>query len=65
MFKWIITLILLSNQSEREEKVTKNSVVYEEKLKIYNNFLDIIGKALEDGKLSADEIQKLFTDFLH
>ena len=59
----IITLILLSNQSEREEKVTKNSVVYEEKLKIYNNFLDIIGKALEDGKLSADEIQKIIHGF--
>ena len=34
----IITLILLSNQTESQENLTKTSVVYEEKLKIFNNF---------------------------
>ena len=33
----IITLILLSNQTESQENLTKVSVVYEEKLKIFNN----------------------------
>ena len=35
----IITLILLSNQTESQENLTKSSVVYEEKLKIFNSFL--------------------------
>lgn len=59
----IITLILLSNQTESQENLTKNSVVYEEKLKIFNDFLDTIGQCLEDGKLTAAETTKIIHRF--
>jgi hypothetical protein len=59
----IITLILLSNQTESQENLTKTSVVYEEKLKIFNNFLETIGKCLEDGKLTSQETQKIIHSF--
>lgn len=59
----IITLILLSNQTESQENLTKNSVVYEEKLKIFNVFLDTLGQCLEDGKLTAVEATKIVHSF--
>jgi hypothetical protein len=59
----IITLILLSNQTESQENLTKNSVVYEEKLKIFNIFLDTLGQCLEDGKLTAAETTKIIHSF--
>lgn len=59
----IITLILLSNQTESQENLTKNSVVYEEKLKIFNVFLETIGECLEDGKLTAAETTKIIHSF--
>jgi hypothetical protein len=59
----IITLILLSNQTESQENLTKNSVVYEEKLKIFNVFLDTLGQCLEDGKLTAAETTKIIHSF--
>ena len=59
----IITLILLSNQTESQESLTKSSVVYEEKLKIFNSFLDTIGKCLEDGKFTAQETTKIIHSF--
>ncbi len=59
----IITLILLSNQTESQENLTKSSVVYEEKLKIFNSFLDTIGTSLEDGKLTAQEVSKIIQSF--
>lgn len=59
----IITLILLSNQTESQEINAKNSVVYEEKLKIFNEFLNILGKSLEDGKLTSNEIQNIIFSF--
>ena len=59
----IITLILLSNQTESQENLTKSSVVYEEKLKIFNSFLDTIGSCIEDGKLSSQETTKIIHSF--
>ena len=59
----IITLILLANQTESQENLTKNSVVYEEKLKIFNIFLDTLGQCLEDGKLTAAETTKIIHSF--
>jgi len=59
----IITLILLSNQTESQENLTKTSVVYEEKLKIFNSFLETIGQCLEDGKLTAVETTKIIHNF--
>jgi hypothetical protein len=59
----IITLLLLSNQTESQENLTKSSVVYEEKLKIFNSFLETIGTCLEDGKLTAQETSKIIHSF--
>lgn len=59
----IITLILLSNQTESQENLTKNSVVYEEKLKIFNIFLDTLNQCIEDGKLTATETTKIIHSF--
>lgn len=59
----IITLLLLSNQTESQENLTKSSVVYEEKLKIFNSFLDTLGDCLEDGKLTAQETSKIIHSF--
>jgi len=59
----IITLILLSNQTESQENLTKTSVVYEEKLKIFNSFLDTLGQCIEDGKLTAVETTKIVHSF--
>ncbi len=59
----IITLILLSNQTESQENLTKTSVVYEEKLKIFNDFLETLGQCLEDGKLTATETTKIIHNF--
>jgi hypothetical protein len=59
----IITLLLLSNQTESQENLTKSSVVYEEKLKIFNKFLETIFRCLEDGKLSSGEIVEIIHSF--
>jgi hypothetical protein len=59
----IITLILLSNQNESQENLTKNSVVYEEKLKVFNFFLETLSQCLDDGKLTAAETTKIINSF--
>lgn len=59
----IITLLLLSNQTESQENLTKSSVVYEEKLKIFNSFLETLSVSLEDGKLTAQETSKIIHSF--
>ena len=59
----IITLILLSNQTESQENLTKTSVVYEEKLKIFNSFLVTLAQCLQDGKLTAEETTKIIHNF--
>ena len=55
----IITLVLLSNQSESEESLQKRSVIYEEKLRIFNEFLRTLGESIKDGKLSKEELKVL------
>lgn len=59
----IITLLLLSNQTESQENLSKTSVVYEEKLKIFNDFLKTLGECLEDGNLTAQETKKIIHSF--
>lgn len=59
----IITLLLLSNQTESQENLTKVSVVYEEKLKIFNNFLQTLVECLEDGSLTVSETTKIIHNF--
>ena len=55
----IITLVLLSNQSDSEESLQKRSVIYEEKLRIFNEFLRTLGENIKDGKLSKEELKVL------
>jgi len=59
----IITLILLSNQTNVEENIKKKSVIFEEKLKVYTVFLKILGDSLKDGKLSPEELKELIFSF--
>ena len=59
----IITLILLSNQTESQENLTKSSVVYEEKLKIFSFFLDTLRGCLEEGKFTAKDTTKIIHGF--
>jgi hypothetical protein len=59
----IITLLLLANQSEIQENQTKNSVIYEEKLKMFNDFLQVLNESLIDGKLTSAEMKKIIFSF--
>ena len=59
----IITLILLSNQTESQENLTRNSVIYEEKLKMFNEFLMVLSRSLEDGKLAPIELKGIIFQF--
>lgn len=54
-----ITQVLLQGQSDNEGKLKKNSKVFEEKLKIYQNFLNTLYKAVEDKKLTEKEKMEL------
>lgn len=55
----MITLFLLLGQTSSEEKKERNSKVFEEKLKIYQDFLETLNKVLEDGEISPEEALKL------
>lgn len=55
----MITLFLLLGQTSSEEKKERNSKVFEEKLKIYQDFLETLNKVLEDGNVSPEEALKL------
>jgi hypothetical protein len=59
----IITLLLLSNQTDLQEIQTKNSVIYEEKLKLFNEFLNVLSKSLEDGKLAPEELKSIIFQY--
>ena len=51
----VITLLLLNGQSEQEEKKEKSSKVFEEKLRIYQDFLKTLDTIVKDGKIDAAE----------
>lgn len=59
----IITLLLLANQSEIQDSQTKNSIMYEEKLKLFNEFLIILNQSLEDNNLTASEVKKIIFSY--
>lgn len=54
-----ITRMLLQNQSHSEEEKEKNTKVFEEKLRIYKEFLATLCKTLEDGKITQEESIRL------
>jgi hypothetical protein len=59
----IITLVLLANQTENEEVLQKKSVIYGEKLRIFNEFLRSLGESIKDGKLSKEELKVLIYSY--
>lgn len=56
-----ITVVLLDGQSRKEQVAKRNSKVFEEKLKIYQDFLATLYDVVKDHKLTEDE--KLLLEF--
>ena len=54
-----ITQVLLQGQTQKEGTLKRDSKVFEEKLKIYQNFLNTLYKAVEDGELTEKEKMEL------
>ena len=55
----IVTMALLKAQSENEEIHQRNSIIFNEKLKIFKDFMVSLGRFLEDGTLNEGEIRLL------
>ncbi len=54
-----ITQVLLQGQTQKEGALKRSSKIFEEKLKIYQNFLNSLYKAVKDGKLTDSEKMEL------
>lgn len=54
-----ITQVLLQGQTQKEGTLKRSSKIFEEKLKIYQNFLNCLYKAVKDGKLTDSEKMEL------
>ena len=54
-----ITQVLLQGQTQKEGTLKRDSKIFEEKLKIYQNFLNSLYKAVKDGKLTDSEKMEL------
>ena len=50
-----ITVVLLDGQSKKEQTAKRNSKVFEEKLRIYQDFLTTLYDVVKDHKLTEDE----------
>ena len=55
----IITLFLLLGQTSSEEKKERNTKVFEEKLRIYQDFLHCLYDVIKDGKVTKEEAIQL------
>lgn len=54
-----ITQVLLQGQTQKEGTLKRDSKIFEEKLKIYQTFLNTLYKAVEDNKLTEKEKTEL------
>jgi len=54
-----VTMALLYAQTINEDNRNKGSVIFEEKLKTFTNFLEIFGDFMKDGQLEKEEIRVL------
>lgn len=54
-----ITQMLLQGQTKKEGTLRRDAKIFEEKLKIYQNFLNILYNAVKDGRLSESERMEL------
>lgn len=50
-----ITVVLLDGQSKKEQTAKRNSKIFEEKLKIYQDFLTTLYDVVKDRKLTEEE----------
>lgn len=55
----IITMVLLNGQSDNDAKREQNAKVFEEKLRVYQEFLQTLNNVIEDGVLTDEEKLKL------
>lgn len=55
----IVTNLLLNKQSESEEEKEKSVKVFEEKLKIYQQFLDKLQEVIKDDRITEGEVKEL------
>lgn len=55
----VVTMVLLRGQSENDIKREKEAKVFEEKLRIYQEYLHVLYEAIKDHKLSDEKIIRL------
>ena len=59
IFVIVLTMFLLTKQTEIEQESKKGERVFDEKVKIYQKILDITRDMLMDGSLEQKEINRL------
>ena len=59
----VVTTILLKAQSQAEEIKERNAKVFEQKSAIFQEYIKNVWKVWEDHKVSAEEFQKLTSDY--
>ena len=59
----VVTVILLEGQTKTEEIKERNVKVFEEKSKIFRDYIALVWKVWEDHKITAEEFQKLTADY--
>ena len=59
IFSTIVTNWLLKRQTSEQLETKKQEKIYEEKLKVYKEYLDLLGSIIDDGILKQDEEVKL------
>jgi hypothetical protein len=59
IFVIILTMYLLNKQTEIEQETKKSERVFDEKVRLYQEILDITRDILLDGNLSEEEINRL------
>ena len=59
IFVIILTMYLLNKQTEIEQESKKGERVFDEKVKLYQNILDITRDMMMDGKITKEEINRL------
>ena len=59
----IVTLILVTDQTEKVNLSNKSSTVFQQKLEIFNTFLSVLNDSLKDGDLRKEEILSIMFHF--
>ncbi|MFP3040237.1 hypothetical protein LQZ19_00295 [Treponema primitia] len=59
----LITVILLNGQSAAEEEKERNVKVFEQKSKVFQEYINTVWTIWEDHKITADEFQNLTTGY--